>query len=103
MNILKRFVIQSEGAIKAIDVCKNEAYDITDAIVDKIGKDISIKRVSNKYRNPNNAPDKYESIALGWFEDQLSENNVLLKAYGQKITHGKKEKYRIYKPMKMVR
>lgn len=94
-------VIQSDGVIKAIDVCKEEAYDITDDIEDKIGKNISIKRVSNKYRNPKNAPDKYEIEALAWFEEQIAQGNMLPKVYGQRILRKKNDIYRFYKPMKM--
>lgn len=94
-------VIQSDGVIKAIDVCKEEAYDITDDIEDKIGKNISIKRVSNKYRNPKNAPDKYEIEALAWFEEQIAQGNMLPKVYGQRILQKKNDIYRFYKPMKM--
>lgn len=92
-------VFQSDGVIKAIDVCKEEAYEITDRIEDEIGKKVSIKRVSNKYRNPKNAPDKYEIEALTWFENQLILNNTLPKFYGQKILRKNKEIIRYYKPM----
>ena len=94
-------VIQSDGIIKAIDVCKEEAYDITDDLEEKLGKNVSIKRVSNKYRNPKNAPDKYEIEALAWFEEQIAQGNMLPKVYGQKIQRNKNEIYRFYKPMKM--
>lgn len=92
-------VFQSDGVIKAIDVCKEEAYEITDRIEDEIGKKVSIKRVSNKYRNPKNAPDKYEIEALAWFKDQLIKNNTLPKSYGQRIVRKNKEIIRYYKPM----
>lgn len=92
-------VIQSDGVIKAIEVCKEEAYDITDDLEEKIGKDVSIKRVSNKYRNPQNAPDKYEIEALDWFNNKLSESNELPNNYGQKILRKNKKILRYYKPM----
>ncbi len=92
-------VIQSDGVIKAIDVCKEEVYDITDDLEDKIDENISIKRVSNKYRNPKNLPDKYEIEALDWFNNKLSESNEMPKNYGQKILRKNKEILRYYKPM----
>ncbi len=92
-------VIQADGVIKAIDVCKEEAYDITDDLEDKIDENISIKRVSNKYRNPKNLPDKYEIEALDWFNNKLSESNEMPKNYGQKILRKNKEILRYYKPM----
>ena len=94
-------VIQADGVIKAIDVCKEEAYDITGDLEDEIGEKVSIKRVSNKYRNPKNAPDKYEIEVLAWFEDQIAQGNMLPKVYGQKIKRNRNELYRFYKPMKM--
>lgn len=92
-------VFQSDGVIKAIDVCKKEAYTITDDLANEIGKKVTIKRVSNKYRNPQNAPDKYEIEALAWFEEQLIKNNTLPKSYGQRIVRKNKEIIRYYKPM----
>jgi len=92
-------VIQSDGVIKAIDVCKEEAYDITDDLENEIGENISIKRVSNKYRNPKNAPDKYEIEAIDWFNNKLSESNELPNNYGQKILRKNKKILRYYKPM----
>ena len=94
-------VIQSDGVIKAIDVCKEEAYDIADSLKVRVGENISIKRVSDKYRNPKNAPDKYEKEALEWFENQLLAKNVLPKFYGQRISRNNRDILRFYKPMKM--
>ncbi len=94
-------VIQAAGVIKAIDVCKEEAYDITDKLEDEIGNNVSIKRVSDKYRNPKNAPDKYEIEALAWFDEQIAQDSILPKVYGQKIQRKKNDIYRFYKPMKM--
>ena len=94
-------VFQTDGVIKAIDVCKKEAYEITGNLEDEISGNISIKRVSNKYRNPQNAPDKHEKEALKWFETQLFEKNTLPKLYGQKILRKNNEFLRYYKPMRV--
>ena len=93
--------IQNSGVIEAIDVCHKDAYKITDDLVDETEMVTSIKRVSNKYRNPKNSPDKYEVDALTWFENKISNDDVFPKSYGQRITVGKKEQLYIYKPMKM--
>lgn len=92
-------VIQSDGVIKAIDVCMEEAYDITDDLENNIGKNLSIKRVSNKFRNLKNAPDEFEKEALDWFNNKLSQGSELPKNYGQKISRKNKEILRYYKPM----
>lgn len=94
-------VIQNDGVIAAIDVCYKEAYEITNDLEDSFDKIISIKRVSNKYRNEKNAPDEYEAQALLWFEEQIEQGNTIPKVYGQKIQRKKSDIYRFYKPLKM--
>jgi len=91
-------VIQNEGAIEAIDVCYKEAYEITDELTDEIDEIRSIKRVTNKFRNPKNAPDAYETDALKWFEEQHA-NGTKPTSFGQKISKRKGDLIRYYKPM----
>jgi len=90
--------IQNEGVIEAIDVCHKDAYKITDDITKEIESVKSIKRVSNKYRNPDNAPDKYEAEVLTWFEEQLA-SGAKSTSFGQKISRKKGNLIRYYKPM----
>jgi hypothetical protein len=90
--------IQNKGVIEAIDVCHKEAYEITDDLTKKFDSIKSIKRVSNKYRNPQNAPDKYESEVLNWFEEQLASGAKPL-SFGQKISRKKRNLIRYYKPI----
>jgi len=90
--------IQTEGVIEAIDVCHKDAYKITDDITKGIESVNSIKRVSTKYRNPNNAPDKYEDEVLTWFEEQLA-TGAKPTSFGQKISRKKGDLIRYYKPM----
>lgn len=90
--------IQNDGVIKAIDVCQKEAYKITDNLTKDFESVVSIKRVSNKYRNPKNAPDKYEKEALAWFENQSTEN-AKASTFGHKITSKKGDIIKYYKPM----
>lgn len=91
-------VIQNEGVIEAIDVCYKEAYEITDELADEIDEVKSIKRVTNKFRNPKNAPDAYEVDALRWFEEQYAKGTKPT-SFGQKITKRKGDLIRYYKPM----
>lgn len=90
--------IQNDGVIEAIDVCHKDAYKITNDITKRYDTIKSIKRVSNKYRNPNNAPDNYEAEVLKWFEEQIA-SGAKPTSFGQKIFRKKGNLIRYYKPM----
>jgi hypothetical protein len=57
------------GAPHAITACNIDALDITKAAQIEFPKSLDIKRISFKYRNPKNAPDKYEIEALNYLAD----------------------------------
>jgi hypothetical protein len=61
--------IESGGPEAAIDVCALEALPLTDSIA-RAAQGVSVKRTSTRVRNPQNAPDSLELLALHWFEDQ---------------------------------
>jgi hypothetical protein len=90
--------IQNEGVIEAIDICHKEAYEITDDLTKQFESIKSIKRVTTKYRNPKNSPDKYEAEALYWFKEQLAKGKKST-SFGQKISRKKSDLIRYYKPM----
>lgn len=54
--------IQTHGIVSAVSVCSNTAQELTKEF--GILKDIYIKRVTFKNRNPLNAPDNFEAKAL---------------------------------------
>lgn len=94
--------IKEGGLTKAIEVCNLKAIPLTNIIAKHAdAKNISIKRTSNKFRNPVNAPDKPESLALKHFEELKASGKSLPEYFTQKITFDGETYYNFYKPMKM--
>lgn len=87
--------IMDGGPTHAISVCRDTAQQLTAQIGRKLGDGISIKRTTFKYRNPANAPDQFDSLALQHYQagDRLKE------PYLQKIVAGRDTSFRYYQPM----
>jgi uncharacterized protein YcfL len=65
MDSLKSILVkemQTNGIVSAVSVCSDTAQLLT--VNYGFSKGIYIKRVSLKYRNPNNVPDGFESKVL---------------------------------------
>jgi hypothetical protein len=66
----------ADGGIEnALRYCNERAYPITDSLA--AANQVTIKRVSNKYRNPRNKADKMEEYLIKGFGIDLSEGNDL--------------------------
>lgn len=104
LKTLKGELIESlkKGPLYAVEVCSKKAIDLTEKIEREIGKGIDIKRTSLRYRNPKNAPDKFEREALRYFENFEKEKKPLPKYYIQKVKIDGKTYYRFYKPLKVL-
>jgi hypothetical protein len=61
-------VLQDSGEIAAIRVCSEKAPEISARYSSLPGW--TVKRVSAKYRNPNNAPDEFEKKSLEILENR---------------------------------
>ncbi|MEZ5195294.1 MAG: DUF3365 domain-containing protein [Bacteroidales bacterium] len=97
-----KIAIQEGGLSEAINVCSLKAIPLTKVIAEHAdAENISIKRTSNKYRNPVNAPEKPETLALKHFEDLSASGKNLPEYYTQKITKDGITYYNYYKPMKL--
>lgn len=91
--------IQEGGFENAIGVCNLKAMPITQTI-EKVSKEnIQIKRTTFKYRNPDNAPDEIEQLALEHFENLIEKNESLPEYYMQKVTKEEVVEYYYYKPL----
>ena len=97
---LQRALIK-EGPYAAVNVCSARALKITKKVEKALNHGIKIKRTSLKYRNPLNAPDKYELQALKYFETYYKEHKRLPDYYIQTVKEGSKLYYRYYKPLKV--
>lgn len=56
--------LKAGGPMEAFDFCSNNAYALTQEVDEAFGKDVSVKRVSIKYRNPANEPLEDEEPIL---------------------------------------
>ena len=82
--------MKSGGPLNAIDVCHKTAPVIAKTLSDKYGWEIA--RTSLKTRNPDNAPDSWETGVLENFEQRKAKGeDVVPMAYFEAVeTNGKK-------------
>ena len=94
--------LKDGNIVAAIKICSSEAQDLT---MLNNSENISIKRISLKYRNPVNKPTKKEELILKSFEEKLQSgtrfNDLVFK---QTITNYKEKKFTYIKaiPVKEV-
>jgi hypothetical protein len=88
--------IANGGVMKALSFCSNEAYTITEAVNKKLPNGITVKRISNKYRSPANAPKENEELILESLQ-KLKDANVLLPQ--QIVEKVDDYTYKYYKPL----
>ncbi|MEZ5896626.1 MAG: DUF3365 domain-containing protein [Parvularculaceae bacterium] len=63
--------IQDQGHVAAIEVCAEEAPQIAQAIATQTG--LTVGRTALRNRNPENAPDQWESDQLENFMQQIAD------------------------------
>ena len=83
--------MKTNGIKGAINFCANSALILTEQVSEKLGKNISVKRISTKYRNPVNKPTKTEAKMLFMLEN----------IKGSLITQVKTGEYKFYKPLRI--
>lgn len=66
--------LDSAGPVGAIDFCATEASALT---ADAAPVGVEVKRTTRRTRNPSNAPDSLELLALEYFESQLDATGAL--------------------------
>ena len=67
--------MKAGGPVNAINVCKDKAPGIAKSLSEKYGW--TIARTSLKTRNPNNAPDAWETIVLNDFEARKAKGEAV--------------------------
>lgn len=88
--------LDAGGPAGAIEFCATEAGPLTRAAQEARGEGIVIKRTSSRVRNPANAPDPLERMALRHFESALAAGDPLPERMVQVVSDSV---YRYYKPL----
>jgi len=88
--------LKSEGPVGAATFCSTQAFPLTDKVSAQYGKEISVKRISLKERNPANAAEGSEKAILQALQ-QLQDNGVILPKYLVERVNDTTAKY--YKPL----
>jgi hypothetical protein len=90
--------ITRDGVVEAISVCNKRALYLTDSLAKNLNRVSEIKRTSLNYRNPKNAPDKYEMAALNLYINGQQDKKEI---YIQKILSESGAHFRYYQPLRM--
>ena len=67
--------LEEGGVRSAVQYCSIKAIPLTDSLAREYG--VSIRRVSDKYRNPDNKPNEIESDVLESFKIQMKDQQVI--------------------------
>jgi hypothetical protein len=88
--------METGGAVGAAEFCSTKAYALTAEIGEKFGKDVQLKRISLKERNPANQAEGDEKTVLQSLEN-LQQNGVILPEY--LVERVNNDTYKYYKPL----
>ncbi len=73
--------LQQSGPTYAVDFCNTRAIPITDSAAQSMN--VSLKRVSDKYRNPDNKANENETNYISQVKDQLVSGETIHPAIQQ--------------------
>ncbi len=93
--------IQNEGLVGATRLCNIRAMPLTYLLEVASELPVKVKRTTFKYRNPKNAPDEFEELALHNLEKKARSKEGLPKDYIQKIKTEDETYFYYYKPLKI--
>jgi len=92
--------IAKDGAEAAVDICHLKNLTMTNGTVAGMPRITATKRTSLKLRNPANAPDAAEQLALDHFKQQMENGESPSPLLIQRIeTPGAAPEWRVYKPL----
>ena len=88
--------LEDGGAAHAVEFCEQEALPLTRMVEAGLEGGLSLKRTSFRYRNPMNAPDSAEELALRFFEDAMLDTGARPTHFLQRISE---KEIRFYQPL----
>jgi hypothetical protein len=91
--------IKSGGVTEAINVCNIKALPLTEGVAMVNMGNLDLKRTTYKYRNPLNAPNEFEKLALDHFQNKIDNQEDLPEFYIQKINENNETSFYYYKPL----
>lgn len=92
--------IKKEGVEKAVETCHLKALPMTGAVIADMPRITAVKRTSLKLRNPANAPDAADQLALKRVESALARDEEPPKVLIQRINlPGGTREWRVYRPL----
>lgn len=89
--------LKTEGPLGAVKFCSENAYPMTDKLSEELGANVSIKRISLRYRNPGNKPSTAQEQAILESLQTLKANNAMLPEYI--VEQVDADTYNYYKPL----
>ena len=92
--------VVKEGAMAALEKCHLKSLPASGQVLQGVPRITGYKRTSLKVRDPANAPDPAEQLALEHVQKELQAGNPAPKILLQRVSHadGSKE-WRIYRPV----
>jgi hypothetical protein len=90
------------GPDKAIDTCHLKALPTTGAVITQMPQIKAAKRTSLQVRNPANAPDAAEQLALSHVQREIDNGNTPPRFLVQRIDQGGKLEWRVYRPIALM-
>ena len=86
--------LEEGGPSQAIEMCSNEAIPLTRMVEAGLGGNLSLKRTSFRYRNPENAPDEGDEAALLYFERAIRDQGEAPSGFVQRASASELRYYR---------
>ena len=86
------------GPAQAVEFCSVDAIPLTRMVEAGLEGGVHLKRTSFRVRNPDNAPDEAEELALRYFEDAILEGGEPPSSLVQRVSE---TELRYYKPLFM--
>ena len=92
--------MEKDGVESALDFCSMNALELTYSVNKKL-EGFTVKRTSDRVRNPDNSPDSLETEALNFFLASINEKGTIPDSFVQKFLDNDEVYYRYYKPIKI--
>ena len=92
--------IAKDGPEAAVDVCHLKALPMTNGTVAGLPRITAVKRTSLKLRNPANAPDAADQLALDYIRQQMENGDAPSALLIQRVeSPSAAPEWRVYKPL----